>query len=37
MSPIEIKTHVAYINAHTAMWGLGEDKLISNLGKEQVQ
>ncbi len=36
MSPIEIKTHVAYINAHTAMWGLGEDKLISNLGKEQV-
>ena len=36
LSPIEIKTHITYIYNHTAMWGLGEDKLISNLGKEQV-
>ncbi len=36
MSPIEIKTHIAYIYNYTAMWGLGEDKLISNCGKEKV-
>ena len=35
MTVSEVRTHVNYINAHTRMWVLGEDKLISHVGAER--